>query len=235
MINQVFILAAGQGSRMRPLTDNIPKPLIKVNGRSMLDRILDKVSTLAQIKKIVINGFYLADQLEAHLNSLNNPKIIFSKETEKLETGGGLLKALPLFDQDQPILIINGDIVWQETAALNKIIAAFDERNTDILLGIKAKEELLGYEGNGDFNFDEKTGELTRSENNDFVYAGIHIFHPRILKKQNLPPSPFSLSYFFKDAAAKGIRLKGIKLVGKFFHIGTENDLKKYQNFVDKQ
>ncbi len=239
MINQVFILAAGQGLRMRPLTNNTPKPLIEVNGKSMLDRILDKLGKLEAINKVVINGFYLSDNIKRHLvniksniGNIKSNNIIFSEEKEKLETGGGLLKALPLFDKNQPILIINGDIIWQDIAVLEKMINSFDENNTDILVGLKDRDLFLGYDGNGDFNLNQD-GQLSQDQINDFVYTGIQIFHPRILQGITLPKGPFSLNYFFKDVKEKSIRLKGIKLPGKFLHIGTADDLKKYENLVD--
>lgn len=231
-INQAFILAAGEGTRMRPLTLSTPKPLIKVNGKTMLDRILDKLNKIKSINKIVINGFYLSEKIKNHLTSLNDKRILFSEENIKLETGGGLIQALPLFNQNEPILIINGDIVWQDNAVLEKMIANFDADKMDILLGLKEKKSFLGYDGNGNFNL--KNGEISTAKINDFVYVGIQIFHPRLLQNQDLPQAPFSLNYFFKDAKIKSIRLKGIALPGKFFHIGTMVDLEKYGPLIDQ-
>lgn len=233
MINQVLILAAGRGSRMRPLTDKIPKPLIKVNNKSMLDRVLFKLSNIPSIDKIIVNGFYLSDKIEEHLKSLNNNKIIFSKEDKILETGGGLVNALPLFDENKPILIINGDIVWKDNSAISYLIESFNDVDTDILIGLKDKDSFLGYDGKGDFNLNEDGG-VSRGDINDFVYTGIQIFHPRILKDGNFPQEPFSLSYFFKDIKRKSVRLKAIKLPGKFFHIGTPKALEQYGHLVDQ-
>lgn len=232
MITQVLILAAGQGSRMRPLTDKIPKPLIQVNNKSMLDRILAKLDQLSEIKKIVVNGFYLSDKIEDHLDSLDDDRIIFSKEDKILETGGGLLKALPFFDKNKPILIINGDIVWQDDLALKKLIGSFNDEDTDILIGLKDKASFLGYDGKGDFNVSDN-GSVSKGEVNEFIYTGIQIFHPRILQDNELPPAPFSLSYFFKDAQRKSIRLKAMQMPGKFFHIGTPQALEQYGHLVD--
>lgn len=229
-INQAFILAAGQGKRMRPLTNDIPKPLVKINGVTMLDCILENLKILPQINKIVINGFYLAEKIEHHITLLKNEKIYFSKEAEALETGGGLLQAMEIFDSNKPILIINGDIVFKGNA-LKFLVDNFDSQKMDILLGLKAKESFLGYEGNGDFNLND--GNLTKSAENDFVYCGLQILHPRILQNRELPKAPFSLNYFFKDSQEKSIRLKGIELPGKFFHIGTVADLEKYSPIID--
>ena len=225
-ITQVLILAAGEGLRMRPLTNNQPKPLIKVNGVSMLDRILKKLEELPQITKIVVNGFYLADKLENHLKSLNNPKIIFSNETSKLETGGGLLQALKFFDENQPIIIINGDIIWQNNDVLQSMLNNFDLGKMDILLGLKDKNSFLGYDGNGDFNL--KNGEVTKDKINNFVYTGIQIFNLAILKKHKLPEPPFSLNYFFSDLS----KIKGTELSGNFFHIGTPEALESFSKLI---
>ncbi len=249
MVIQALILAAGEGQRMRPLTENQPKPLIKVNGISMLDRILAKLDKIPQIQKIVINGFYLSDKIEDHLKSINNKKITFSREIQKLETGGGLLQAMQFFDENEPILIINGDIIWQNFDVIQFMIENFDSKNTDILLGLKAKHSFLGYNGNGDFNL--RDGKMITDKINDFVYTGIQILHPRILKQQKLPKPPFSLNYFFTDLipdpdfslsadylkmgfgiSQKLIRIKGVELKGDFFHIGTAEDLAKYEKNI---
>ncbi len=141
MIKQVFILAAGKGTRMMPLTKNTPKPLIEVNNISMLDRILQKIENLPNIDKILINGFYLADNLEKYIKNLHNNKICFIKESTPLETGGGLVNALLYINQDEPILMINGDIIWQDVALLSGFIDDFIKKDCDILLGLKRKEQ----------------------------------------------------------------------------------------------
>jgi MurNAc alpha-1-phosphate uridylyltransferase len=122
MIKQAFILAAGRGERMRPLTDSMPKPLVKISGKSMLDRAIEKVVAIAEIEKIVVNAFYLSEMIENHIANLGNNKIIVSTEKNKLETGGGLLQALKFFNSQEPILLINSDIVWKDenNAALKK-------------------------------------------------------------------------------------------------------------------
>ena len=233
-ISQAFILAAGRGERMKPLTDKIPKPLAQIKGKAIIDYALEKISALKNINKIVVNSYYLADILEAHLKNLNNPKIIISYENEKLETGGGLVNAMHLLDSHQPILIINGDLFWQDenNSLLEKMMENFDEKKMDILLALKPKTEFFGYEGNGDFNFDAKTGELKKSTNPSHTYIGAQIFHPRILK--NKPAEKFfSLSYFFKKAEKEnGIldRVCGIEVKEKVFHIGTVATLSAINN-----
>lgn len=226
-INQAFILAAGRGERMKPLTDDIPKPLAKIKGKAMIDYIVEKVSAVPQISKIIVNSYYLAPILENHLRFLNNPKIVISHETEKLETGGGLLNALPLLDLTKPILIINGDLFWvdENNLLIKKMMENFNENKMDILLALKPKDEFFGYEGKGDFNFNQETGELTKPSDKSYshVYIGVQILHPRILK--NSPKERyFSLSYFFNQALKEN-RIRGIEVEQKAFHIGTVEHL----------
>jgi N-acetyl-alpha-D-muramate 1-phosphate uridylyltransferase len=228
MIKQVFILAAGRGSRMMPLTKNIPKPLIEVNGVSMLDRILAKVNHLNNIENIVVNGFYLADKLESHIYNLKNHKIRFVKENEQLETGGGLVNALPFFDKNEPILIINGDIVWDNDDLLENFINVFEEGSADILLGVKKKESFLGYNGDGDF--DIINNSVIRNKSGAYVYTGIQILHPKILELIELPVIPFSLSHFFNNSGK--IKLDAIELRGNMFHIGDPESLQKYNDVI---
>jgi len=234
MIKQVFILAAGEGKRMRPLTDNIPKPLVKVAGISMLDRILKKINKIKSVEKIVINGYYLAEKVEYHVRKLKDKRIKFSREFSKLETGGALINALPFFDENEPILIINGDIVWQDQDVLEKFIANFDEKKMDLFLGLKEKDQFLGYDGTGDFTLDKETKKLVKNVVNELVYVGIQIFHPRILKDKKLPSVPFSLNYFFNNAEELKIKMNAMILKGKIFHIGTTQALSKCDVIIDK-
>jgi len=239
-ITQSFIFAAGRGERMRPITDSIPKPLVKIKDKAIIDYTIEKLNKIANIQKIIVNGFYLADEVEKHLKKLNNPKIIFSRETSKIETGGGLLYAMKnnKFDQQQPILLINGDILWQDLAEisdLEKICESYNTKDCDILLGLKKTGEIIGYEGEGDFNFDAKTGELFKKQNQkqSHVFVGIQVVNPLILNQ--VSEQCFSMSYFYKKAVRDGgkvNRINGLELRGRYFHIGdvptialVENDL----------
>jgi len=233
-INQAFILAAGRGERMKPFTNTTPKPLAEINGKAIIDYAIEKLSTLKNINKIIINSYYLAEVLENHLASLNNPKIIVSHETGKLETGGGLVNAMPLIDVAQPILVINGDLLWQDedNSLLKTMLENFDENKMDILLALKPKDQFFGYEGNGDFDLDKETGELKKSSNPSHTYIGVQIIHPRIL--ENRPEEKaFSLNYFFQKALAEN-RIKGIEAEEKPFHIGTVETLKMLNDKLNK-
>lgn len=241
LITQSFIFAAGRGERMRPLTDSIPKPLVKINNKAIIDYSIEKLTKIDAIQKIIVNGFYLADEMEKHLRNLNNPKIIFSREASKVETGGGLLYAMKnnKFDKEQPILLINGDILWQDLAEISakktqisdieNICQAFNQKDCDILLGLKKAGEVLGYEGQGDFDFDVKTGALFKKPNQaqSHVFVGLQVVNPLILnqaKEEN-----FSMSYFYKNAVDDGgrvNRIKGLELRGRYFHIGEVKAIK---------
>lgn len=232
-ITQSFIFAAGRGERMRPLTDTTPKPLIKVKGKSIIDYGIEKLNKISSLKTIIINGFYLADQVEAHIKELNNPKIIFSREVEKIETGGALVFARDKINFDEPLLAINGDVLWEEKGDVDIEILRqnFDETKCDILLGLKKTEEFSGYEGRGDFNFDAATGKLSRAldenEKMDYVFVGLQIINPKIIN--NVTEKCFSMSYFYKNAFQKDGSVKGIlglELSGTYFHVGDAEGLR---------
>jgi len=228
LIKQSFIFAAGRGERMRPLTDSIPKPLVKIKNKAIIDYAIEKLNKISSIQKIIVNGFYLADEMEKHLQDLNNPKIIFSREASKIETGGGLLYAMKnkKFDENQPILLINGDILWQDFADISdiqEICQAYSSNECDILLGLKKTGEILGYEGQGDFNFDAKTGAVFKNldQPQSHVFVGVQVVNPIILNQ--VTEKYFSMSYFYKKAVSndkKLNRIKGLELKGQYFHIG---------------
>lgn len=227
-ITQSFIFAAGRGERMRPLTDSVPKPLVKIKNKAIIDYSIEKLNKISAIQKIIVNGFYLAKDLEDHLLKLNNSKIIFSHEVSKMETGGGLAYAAKnkKFDIERPILLINGDILWQDQnnqSDIEKICHAYNPNDCDILLGLKKLNQVSGYEGQGDFDFDEKTGDLFKKPNHSqsHVFVGVQVVNPMILKE--VKEECFSMSYFYKKAVGdkgKLNKIKGLELSGKYFHIG---------------
>ena len=233
-ITQAFIFAAGRGERMRPLTDSIPKPLVKINGKAIIDYAIEKLDKISAIEKIIINGFYLAEQLEAHIKNLNNPKIIFSREFEKLETGGGLVFASDKVNTNEPLLTINGDVLGQDAAGISDIeliCSEWQKSDCDILLGLKKTVDYLGYEGNkhggGDFNLQGKNLLRFADQKMTHAFVGLQIINPKIL--QNAPEKCFSMSHFYKAAVgADGLmqRVCGVELAGKYFHIGTVDAVK---------
>lgn len=239
-ITQAFIFAAGRGERMRPITDSIPKPLVKIKNKAIIDYAIEKLDKIPSIKKIIINGFYLKEQLAEHIKNLNNPKIVFSSEIEKVETGGGLVFAKDKINFDEPLLTINSDVIWQENngiSDINNLCEAWKNSDCDILLGLKKTDEYLGYDGNihggGDFNFKNKSGELLRFKDlpMDYVFVGLQIINPKILNR--VSEKCFSMSHFYKEATSDDGEVKGIKgleLSGKYFHIGTVKAIKETED-----
>ena len=233
MITQVFIMAAGEGKRMLPLTKNVPKPLLEVDGVSMLENIIKKISAVESITRIIVNGYYLSEMIKDEIDRIANKKVIFSQENERLETGGALIHALKLIDVDQPLAIVNSDTIWQEENGQNPIVKLaekFNKKKFNIALGLKKKEDFFGYRGNGDFCCNGQI--LHRSENLTHCFVGLQIIKPRILLSSPVPP--FSLNYFYKESLSKsGIyqKIQGVRLDNQFFHIGDIKAKEEYPIF----
>ncbi len=231
-ITQAFIFAAGRGERMRPLTDNIPKPLAKIGKESILAHILKQLDRVDSIQNIVINGYHLADQIADFIKAKNSPKITFSAENDKIETGGGLVFAAKnqKFDPNQPILLINGDILWAgEDDEIEKLANYYFQENPDILLGLKKTDEYFGYNGNGDFDLQENGDLVKNTQENSHVFVGLAIIDPKILKFA--PEKSFSMGYFYNNTKNLGLKIKGLELEPDFFHIGDVESLEKVQQF----
>lgn len=225
MIDTAMILGAGLGTRMRPLTDMVPKPLVRLGGRALIDHALDRLEE-AGITRVVVNVHYLADQLEAHLKGRKSPQILISDERGKLlDTGGGVVNALPLIG-DRPFLIHNADTAWIEGigGSLSRLMEAWDGERMDGLMLLALAATSIGYDGHGDFNMDP-SGVLTRrSERQEapFVFAGVSIAHPRMFK--GAPKGVFSLNKIW-DRAIAARRLYGSRLDGVWMHVGTPDAL----------
>lgn len=220
-----FVLAAGKGERMRPLTNTLPKPLVPLSGKPLIDHVLDRLAA-AGIKRAVVNVHYLADKIEKHLARRSAPKITISDEREKLlDTGGGALRALPKLGTG-PFVIHNSDSVWIEGLGsnLDRLLKGFDENLMDSLMLVAPLAASIGYDGPGDFQMDA-TGHLTRQTGPrlaPFVFAGVSIAHPRLF--ENAPSGPFSLNKLWDRAIDKG-RLYGLRLEGIWMHVGTPDAL----------
>ncbi len=220
-----FVLAAGKGERMRPLTNTIPKPLVPLGGKPLIDHVLDRL-TAAGIKRTVVNVHYLADKIEKHLAGRTAPKITFSDERDALlDTGGGALRALPKIGKG-PFVIHNSDSVWIEGLGsnLDRLLDAWDEETMDSLMLLAPLAASIGYDGLGDFQMDA-TGRLTRQTGPrlaPFVFAGVSIAHPRLF--DDAPKGPFSLNKLWNRAIDKG-RLHGLRLEGIWMHVGTPEAL----------
>lgn len=222
-IKKAMILAAGRGTRMRSLTDETPKPLIKVSGKTLIDRIADKIAAYG-IKDCVVNVCYLGDQIKANLTKRADLSFSFSTEEEALETGGGVKKALPLLGS-APFFVLNADPLWTEkTSSLRRMAQAFDETRTDILLLLWPVERIYGHDGKGDY-FLENGKPRRRKKNEDtapFVYAGAQILNPRIFDRA--PDGKFSLNLLY-DIAESEERLAAVVGDGDWYHVGTPEAL----------
>jgi MurNAc alpha-1-phosphate uridylyltransferase len=225
MINAVpksaMVLAAGMGTRMRPLTDSMPKPLVQVAGKALLDHGLDRLSE-AGVERAVVNVHHFAEQMISHLASRTRPQIAISDERGLLlDTGGGVLKALPELG-NAPFFHLNADTLWIDGVKpnLTRLAEAFDPAAMDALLLLAPTAGSIGYGGRGDFAF-AADGRLQRRAEREvapFVYAGAAILAPALFA--NAPPGAFSLNLLFTRAAATG-RLAGLRLDGLWMHIGT--------------
>jgi MurNAc alpha-1-phosphate uridylyltransferase len=218
-----MIMGAGLGLRMRPLTDDRPKPLVTVGGKTLIDHSIDRL-VAAGVTLVVVNVHYKAEMLRGHLAKRHDVKIVFSDETEKLlDTGGGVVKAMPHFGET-PFFIINSDSIWIENAApvLSSMLAAWDESRMDGLLLLADMKTALGYEGTGDFAL-KRDGHLIRARDAEagdgvFAYPGIQIAHPRMFA--DAPQGAFSTNIMW-DRAIAGGRLFGTVMDGAWIHVGT--------------
>jgi MurNAc alpha-1-phosphate uridylyltransferase len=240
-INQVFIFCAGRGERMRPITDSIPKPLVKINNKSILDYILPKVAKINSIQKIIINGFYLANQISDHLKNYRDLKIEFSLETEKLETGGGLKFAKDKIDFNQPLLLINGDVIWLEKqqSDIELLTQAWFKSDCDLLLGLKKIKDYHGFEARkngkiGDFNMVNSKLYRNLESDMDYAYIGMQIINPKILNQVN--KTCFSVGEFFNmiDQNNQVKRALGVEMTGEYFHIGDVKAIKQTEELLQQ-
>ncbi len=221
---KAFILAAGKGTRLRPHTDTMPKPMVPIAGRSIIKRTIEKLAKEG-VEEIVVNLHHLADVLEDHLKDVVAPKIIFSHEEELLETGGGLKKALQYFG-DEPYYIINGDAMWDEgpnDTILKRLSDSWDEKTMDILQMVQPKELMNLTDFIGDYDM-APDGRLTRSldKTGAYIFGGIRIAHPRVF--DNSPDGAFSFLQLMDRAQSQG-RLYGVAHDAEWYHISTPADL----------
>ncbi len=229
-----MIFAAGLGTRMRPITDTIPKPLVKVRGKALIDYVLDAFAK-AGLTQAVVNVHYLADQIEAHLEGRMEPRISISDEREALlDQGGGIRKALPLLG-DAPFFVANTDAFWVEgpTSNLRRLAQAWDPARMDALLLVAPTATSVGVDWPGDFHMDQE-GRLTKraqSEVAAFVYSGVGVLKTEPFA--NDPREVFRLSPFLFEAAEKG-RLFGVRLEGLWLHVGTPEAIGEAEAAIDQ-
>ncbi len=221
MPETAMVFAAGLGTRMRPLTDQVPKPLVKVAGKPMIDHVLDRFDA-SGVATAIVNVHYLADQIETHLSTRTRPKIIVSDERGKLlDQGGGIRKVLPLLGE-APFFLANTDAFWLDGPCDNlRVLAeAWNPDAMDILLLVAATTASVGVDWAGDFLM-SPDGRLSRRKETEvapFVYTGVGIVEPQLFAAETR--DVFRLAPFFFAAAEKG-RLHGRRLDGLWLHVGT--------------
>jgi N-acetyl-alpha-D-muramate 1-phosphate uridylyltransferase len=216
-----MVLAAGLGIRMRPLTDHMPKPLVRVAGRTLLDHVLDKLGG-SGVSEAVVNVHYLPDQIVDHVAARKRPRVIISDERDQvLGTGGGVVKALPLLGPE-PFFHVNADTLWIDGVQSNlaRLGQAFDPARMDILLLMAPTATSIGYGGRGDYAMLPDGALRKRREHQvvPFVYAGAAIMSPSLFT--DAPAGEFSLTRMF-DRANEQERLFGLRLDGMWMHVGT--------------
>jgi N-acetyl-alpha-D-muramate 1-phosphate uridylyltransferase len=214
-----MLLAAGLGTRLRPITDTLPKPLVRINGRTLIDHALDRL-LLAGIERVVINTHYKAAMIEEHLARRTRPRIEISHEAELLDTGGGVARALPLLGER--FFVVNSDVFWLDgrEPALTRLAEVFDPDGMDAVLLLQRTVTATGYEGDGDYFLDPAGRPRRRREREiaPFLFAGLQILHRRLFA--GIGEGAFSLVPLF-DRAENGGRLHAIVHDGEWFHIGT--------------
>ncbi|MEX0809755.1 MAG: nucleotidyltransferase family protein [Dongiaceae bacterium] len=219
-LRTAMVLAAGYGTRLRPLTDNVPKPMVPVIGKLLIDHTLDRLADFG-IEHAVVNTHHLADKVEAHLDNRRAPRITISREDTILETGGGIVQALSKLG-DEPFLAVNAKIVWLDgrIPALQRLSACWDETRMDGLLLVHPTVTAPAYDGPGDFFLDPE-GRVRRRrqwEVAPFVYTGIQILHPRLFA--DAPAGAFSMNVLY-DRAIEAGRLFGLRHDGEWFQVST--------------
>ncbi|MDH4442319.1 MAG: nucleotidyltransferase family protein [Rhizobium sp.] len=224
-ITQAMVLAAGLGTRMRPITDTTPKPLVKIGGKAMIDYALDSLRE-AGVTTVVVNVHHHADQMERHLETIEGIEIIISDERERLmDSGGGLVRGLKLLNPDAPALVMNADLFWigepkNAPSNLTRLGNRFDPAKVDMAMLCVAENQTTGHNGKNDFSMAED-GSLTRYRVGDadpVVYAGALALMPGLMA--DAPEEPFNLNIYF-DRAIAARRLFGERLLGHWLTVGT--------------
>ena len=218
-----MVLAAGFGTRLRPITEAIPKPLVEINGRPLIDHALDRL-TLAGVERVVVNVHYKAGMIAAHLARRDHPQIELSEEAELLDTGGGVARALPLLGE--VFFVVNGDVFWLDSRdpALLRLAAAFDPAAMDGVVLLQRTVTAVGYDGSGDYFLDVRGNPRRRREREvaPYLFAGIQLLHRRLF--DDAPGRVFSLVRLF-DRAEAADRLSAIVHDGEWYHVGTPEGL----------
>ena len=221
-----MLLAAGLGTRMRPLTAHTAKPLLPLGGRTLLDHALSRLEA-AGVATVVVNAHWHANLVAAHLATHwpGPPRIVLQREDTLLETGGGVRAALGMLGPD-PFFVVNGDSFWLDgptAPALARLAAAWAD-TLDAVLLVQATFQITGDIGAGDF-FLDPLGRIRRRQQREvapYLYAGVQLLHPRLFA--GAPDGKFSTNLLWDRAIAAG-RITAIVHDGLWFHLSTPPDL----------
>ena len=241
-VRQAMVLAAGLGTRMRPITDTIPKPLVKIGGKPMIDYALDSLVG-AGVERAAVNVHHFSDQMEDHLRHYRGLDILISDERDALmNSGGGLAKGLKLLDRE-PVFVMNADLFWigepaGQPSNLRRLAGFFDAERMDMALLCVRIEDTTGHNGKNDFSL-AADGRLTRyrdDPSNPVVYAGALVMSPALL--DDAPEDAFNLNIYFDRAIARG-RLFGMRMNGHWLTVGTpdaigeaEETIRRFRTFA---
>lgn len=228
-----MVLAAGLGKRMRPITDTMPKPLVKIAGKALIDWGLDVLAD-AGVETAVVNVHYLPDQLVSHVSGRAKPAIEISDERDALlDSGGGIVRALPKLGSS-PFFVLNADTFWidRKDSSLRRLALAWNDAEMDILLMLARLDQATGHSGGTDFLL-APDGRLSRAKGDPqgLIYAGAAIVHPRIFA--NAPAGAHSLNVEFDRALAAG-RLHGMVLDGDWITVGTPDAIAPAEAAVER-
>lgn len=228
-----MVLAAGLGKRMRPVTDTIPKPLVRIAGKTLLDWGLDSLAEVG-VDRAVVNVHYLPDQIVEHVASRRAPHVAISDERDGLlDSAGGIVKALPQLGAD-PFYIVNADTFWIDEGAPNlaRLALAWDDARMDILIMLATLDQATGHSGSTDFLV-AADGRLRRARGapEGLIYAGAAIVHPRIF--EGATATPASLNRYFDQAISAG-RLFGMQMQGSWITVGTPDAIAPAEAMVKR-
>ncbi|MGH7045852.1 MAG: nucleotidyltransferase family protein [Stellaceae bacterium] len=216
---RAMVLAAGLGTRLRPVTATMPKPLVELDGRALIDHALDRLA-LAGVEHAVVNTHYLAVMIAARLAGRTIPRVTISEEAELLDTGGGVAHALP--DLGETFFVVNGDVFWLDgpQPALLRLARAFDPGASDALLLLQPTARAVGYDGSGDYLLDPAGRPWRRRDaaSAPYLFAGIQLLHRRLF--DGITDRAFSLVRLY-DRAERADRLAAVVHDAEWFHIGT--------------
>lgn len=235
---KAFVLAAGKGERMRPLTDNCPKPMLYVGGKTMLDRTLDAL-VAAGVTDVVVNLHYLGHMIRDHLAGRDDVNITFSEEEVLLDTGAGVKKMLSFFG-DEPFYVLNADVVWTDgsgTPTLTQLAEKWDSDKMDLLLLLHTTQDLPSYAGAGDYYLAAGTDKPTFAKGEgytgpapNYIFAGPRIAQAKLF--EGAPDGVFTFRDLFLSAEAQD-RLYAVVHDGAWHHVGTPEALEKTNQILD--